>query len=88
MTGSKSIPLLLWLGRLAGFFGKRLHPFELLLKSPGEIMGAVLEKDDKTECEKHKEDEPKKPPEQRHVPMVTYSLAEVNEGEWPSESSR
>ena len=41
-------------------------------------MRAVLEENDETKGEKGKEDNPEKPPKQRHEPMVTYSLSQVN----------
>ena len=81
-TVRPALLLIFWLGRFTRFLCERLYPFEFLLKSPSEIVGSVLEKHDKTEGEEDKEDDPKKAPEQRHVPMVTYSPTEVNEGEW------
>jgi hypothetical protein len=70
--------LLLLRRRLPGFLGEALHPLEFCLETTREIVGAVLEKHNETEGEKDKKDEPEKPAKQRHEPMVTYSLSQVN----------
>jgi hypothetical protein len=64
--------------RLGRFLGEGLHLLKFRLESADEIVGAVLEEDDETKGEKDKEDEPEKPAKQRHEPMVTYSLSQVN----------
>lgn len=60
------------------FLGESLNPLEFLLEAARKIVGAVLEKHDKTKCEKDKENEPEKAAKKRHGWMVTYGLTEVN----------
>jgi hypothetical protein len=50
-------------------------------------VGAVFKKHDKAKGEKDKQDHPEKPAEERHEPMVTYSLSQVNGGGGQRQSS-
>ena len=74
------LPFRFW-RRLAGFHGKRLGTFKLLLKPTHEVMSAVLEEYDEAEGEKHEEDEPKKAAKQRHGIDSNLLACQVNEAE-------
>jgi hypothetical protein len=65
--------LLLRLWRRFGdrFLGEGLYSLEFLLETAAEIVGAILEKHDKTKREKHEKNEPEKAAKQRHGVMLT-----------------
>ena len=52
---------------------------EFLLKTGDEVGRAILKKDDKTKCEKHKKQEPEKTADETHGRRLTYRLPAVNE---------
>lgn len=50
------------------------HPTEFLLKSVGEIVCAIFEKNNEAECEEDEESDPKYPAQQRHGASLTEAL--------------
>jgi hypothetical protein len=46
---------------------ERLDPVEFLLKTGGEIVGAIFEQNHEAKGEKNKENQPKQPTHERHA---------------------
>ena len=55
-------------GWLLGFFlNECFYALELRLKSAGEIVRSIFKKNDETKREKHEQNEPKEPANERHA---------------------
>ena len=61
------------------FLHEVCYPVKLFLKTGDKVGRAVLKKDDEAECEKHKEQEPEKTPDETHGRRLAYRLPAINE---------
>ena len=77
-AGLRRVALFLLRG-VGGFLHEFRHALKFLLKAGGEVGRPVLKKDDKAECEKHKQHEPEQIPDDSHAPTLTYGHPAVND---------
>ena len=67
------------LRRVDRFLHEVCYPVKLFLKTGDKVGRAVLKKDDEAECEKHKEQEPEKTPDETHGRRLAYRFVSVND---------
>ncbi len=77
-AGLRGVALFL-LGGVGRFLDEGRDPVQLLLETGNEVRRPVLKQDDKTEGEKHKQENPEQSSNEAHARTLTYSVPAVND---------